>query len=70
MFENLNLYFKNIFFLTPYSLFYQGFSGLRLSKNGLLRCLLEGTVASDAEGVGDEEKDAVEDLKQNLGMLL
>lgn len=48
-------------------LYYEGCSGLRLSKNGLLRCLLEGTVASDAEGVGDEGKDAVEDLKQNLG---
>lgn len=62
---------KAISSLTPYSLFYQAGSGPRLSKEKLLRYLLEGTAAaSNAEGNGDEEKDAVEDLKQNTGMLL
>lgn len=62
---------KAIFPLTPYSLFYQAGSGPRLSKEKLLHYLLEGTAAaSNGEGIGDEEKDTVEDLKQNTGMLL
>ncbi|XP_058746431.1 uncharacterized protein LOC131619334 isoform X2 [Vicia villosa] len=49
-------------------LYYDAGSGPRLSKEKLLRYLLEGTAAaSNVEGSGDEEKDAVEDLKQNTG---
>lgn len=66
----LEIYTFKAFFLTPQSLFYQAGSGLRLSKEKLLHCLLEGTAASHGEGIGDEEKDAVEDLKQNMSMLL
>ncbi|KAG5130117.1 hypothetical protein GLYMA_13G127800v4 [Glycine max] len=42
-------------------------SGLCLSKEKLLHCLLEGTAAAHREGVGDEEKDTVEDYKQHMG---
>ncbi|KAK7393346.1 hypothetical protein VNO78_21899 [Psophocarpus tetragonolobus] len=48
-------------------LYYEAGSGLCLSKEKLLHCLLEGTVASHREGVGDEEKDAVENYKQHMG---
>ncbi|KAL4393898.1 hypothetical protein AHAS_Ahas02G0098000 [Arachis hypogaea] len=45
-------------------LYYEAGSGVRLSKEKLLHCLLEGTAASH---VGDEEKDAVEDFKHSAG---
>jgi hypothetical protein len=62
---------KQFLSLTSYSLFYQAGSGPRLSKEKLLRYLLEGTAAaSNGEGIGDEEKDAVDNLKQNQSMLL
>ncbi|KAJ1416820.1 Tetratricopeptide-like helical domain superfamily [Sesbania bispinosa] len=48
-------------------LYYEAGSGLHLPKEKLLHCLLEGTAASDEVGVGDEEKNAAEDLKQNMG---
>ncbi|CAJ1968263.1 unnamed protein product [Sphenostylis stenocarpa] len=48
-------------------LYYEAGSGLCLSKEKLHRCLLEGTAASHSEDVGDEEKDAVEDYKQQTG---
>ncbi|KAK7345717.1 hypothetical protein VNO77_16327 [Canavalia gladiata] len=48
-------------------LYYEAGSGLRLSKEKLLHCLLEGTAASHKEGTGDEEKEAVEDFKQHMG---
>ncbi|XP_020227382.1 tetratricopeptide repeat protein 4 homolog [Cajanus cajan] len=48
-------------------LYYEACSGICLSKEKLLHCLLEGTAASDREGVGDEEKDVVEDFKQHGG---
>lgn len=48
-------------------LYYEAGSGLRLSKEKLLHYLLEGTAASHREGIGDEEKDAVEDFKQHTG---
>ncbi|KAL5068020.1 hypothetical protein RYX36_018907 [Vicia faba] len=49
-------------------LYYDAGSGPRLSKEKLLCYLLEGTAAaSNGVGSGDEEKDAVEDLKQNTG---
>ncbi|MCI12842.1 tetratricopeptide repeat protein 4, partial [Trifolium medium] len=52
-------------------LYYEAGSGPRLSKEKLLRYLLEGTAAaSNGEGIGDEEKDAVDNLKQNQSMLL
>ncbi|KAG4970421.1 hypothetical protein JHK85_036842 [Glycine max] len=38
-------------------LYYETGSGLCLSKEKLLHCLLEGTAAAHREGVGDEEKD-------------
>ncbi|CAJ2651553.1 tetratricopeptide repeat protein 4 homolog isoform X1 [Trifolium pratense] len=57
---------KQFFSLASYSLFYQAGLGLRLSKEKLLRYLLEGTAAaSNGEGIGDDEKDAVDNLKQN-----
>jgi len=65
MFDN----FKASFF-SPLSLFHQAGSGLCLSKEKLLGCLLEGTAAFHSDGVGDEEKDADEDYKQQKGMLL
>ncbi|GAU27545.1 hypothetical protein TSUD_29780 [Trifolium subterraneum] len=47
-------------------LYYEAGSGPRLSKEKLLRYLLEGTAAaSNGEGIGDEEKNAVDDIKQN-----
>lgn len=47
-------------------LYYEASSGPRLSKQKLLQYLLEGTAAaSSGEVIGDEEKDAVEDFKQN-----
>ncbi|KAK2401445.1 hypothetical protein P8452_08158 [Trifolium repens] len=47
-------------------LYYEAGSGPRLSKEKLLRYLLEGTAAaSNGEGIGDEEKDAVDNLKQS-----
>ncbi|KAL4337098.1 hypothetical protein AHAS_Ahas12G0076200 [Arachis hypogaea] len=45
-------------------LYYEAGSGVRLSKEKLLHCLLEGTAASH---VSDEEKDAVEDFKHGAG---
>ncbi|KAL4359886.1 hypothetical protein AHAS_Ahas08G0122200 [Arachis hypogaea] len=45
-------------------LYYEAGSGVRLSKEKLLHCLLEGTAASH---VDDEEKDAVEDFKHTAG---
>ncbi|XP_027366695.1 tetratricopeptide repeat protein 4 homolog [Abrus precatorius] len=48
-------------------LYYEAGSGLCLSKEKLLHCLLEGTAASHGESVGDEEKDAVEEFKQHTG---
>ena len=57
------------FFLT-FGFFYQAGSGHCLSKEKLLCCLLEGTAAAHSDSVGDEEKDAVEDYKQQTGMLL
>jgi len=53
------------------SLFYQAGSGPRLSKQKLLQYLLEGSAAaSSGEAIGDEEKDAIKDFKQNKSMLL
>lgn len=37
---------------------YQAGSGVALSKKEILRCLLEGTAASDVDSIVDEEKDA------------
>ncbi|KAK7355613.1 hypothetical protein VNO80_14873 [Phaseolus coccineus] len=48
-------------------LYYEAGSGLCLSKEKLLGCLLEGTAAFHSDGVGDEEKDADEDYKQQTG---
>lgn len=48
-------------------LYYEAGSGLPLSKEKLLHCLLEGTAASHRNGVADDEKDAVEDFKQHTG---
>ncbi|KAL9318230.1 hypothetical protein ACSQ67_014747 [Phaseolus vulgaris] len=48
-------------------LYYEAGSGLCLSKEKLLGCLLEGTAAFHSDGVGDEEKDADEDYKQQKG---
>ncbi|XP_061368592.1 uncharacterized protein LOC133311553 isoform X2 [Gastrolobium bilobum] len=40
--------------------YYEADSGHCIFKEKLLHCLLEGTAASHREGVGDEEKDAIE----------
>ncbi|KAM5563272.1 hypothetical protein ABKV19_018102 [Rosa sericea] len=39
-------------------LYYEAKSGVPLSKTKILRCLLEGTPASNLESLVDEEKDA------------
>ena len=48
-------------------LYYEAGSGVSLSKEKLIHCLLEGTAAAHREGVGDEEKDTIEDYKQHTG---
>ncbi|BAT95427.1 uncharacterized protein HKW66_Vig0238540 [Vigna angularis] len=48
-------------------LYYEAGSGHCLSKEKLLCCLLEGTAAAHSDSLGDEEKDAVEDYKQQTG---
>ncbi|RDY07644.1 Tetratricopeptide repeat protein 4-like protein, partial [Mucuna pruriens] len=48
-------------------LYYEAGSGPCLYKEKLLHCLLEGTAASDREGVDDEEKDATTYFKQDMG---
>jgi len=65
MFDNFKA-----FFFSHLSLFHQAGSGRCLSKEKLIGCLLEGTAASNSDGVGDEEKDADEDYKQQTSMLL
>lgn len=47
-------------FISTCPILYQPDSGVCLSKPKILRYLLEGTAASSAEGIGDEEKDASE----------
>ncbi|KAK7267469.1 hypothetical protein RIF29_20143 [Crotalaria pallida] len=48
-------------------LYYEAGSGLVLSKERLLHCLLEGTAASGELRIDDEEKDPVDNFKHSMG---
>ncbi|KAI4350297.1 hypothetical protein L6164_004765 [Bauhinia variegata] len=48
-------------------LYYEAGSGVPLSKTKFLHCLLEGTAASQREGVGNEDRDTDEDINRITG---